>query len=78
MLVPIRCEFSVFLCDSNADTDAVAQMCLRRLSYLKSYWKDTEDASYLQNASVTVRGRWVVLCVSSDPENAIRAFRGAI
>ncbi len=72
------CEFSVFLCNTSVDTDAVAQMCLRRLSYLKSYWKDRDEATYVQHASVTVRGRWVILCVSSDTENALRAFREAL
>ena len=67
------CELSVFLCESATDAHSVANMCLRRLELLKRERPDCADI--LENATVTVRGRWTVLCVSSDPEAALRAFR---
>ena len=70
------CELAVFLCKSNNSTDAVAKMCLRRIDSLKAQWANNDSAlPYLENACVTVRGRWVILCVSSDPSAALRAFR---
>lgn len=74
------CEIDVFLCKSSAETEAVAKMCLHRLDALRNYFEGaetcTEEAvAYLQNACVTVRGRWVVLCVSSDTDAVLRAFR---
>lgn len=71
------CEFSVFLCKSADGTDAVAKMCLRRLDFLRSYRGEGDGKIYAENASVTVRGRWVLLCVSNDSEGALRAFRQA-
>lgn len=70
------CEFAVFLCKSTDSTDAVAKMCLQRLDTLKH--ERANEASYLENACVTVRGRWVVLCISSDTDAALRAFRRVV
>ena len=77
------CELAAFLCKSADGTDAVAKMCLRRLDVLKNYrdsdrTSQIEDTDLLENATVTVRGRWVILCVSSDPDAALRAFRRSL
>ena len=71
------CELAVFLCKNADGTDAVAQLCLRRLDVLRAYWdqRGSEFAAYTDRAIVTVRGRWVILCVSSDPDAALRALR---
>ena len=67
------CEFAVFLCTNRAATEAVARMCLRRVdTVLRAQGEvDQEIAAH----AVTVRGRWVILCLSSDPQSALRAFR---
>ena len=72
------CEFAVFLCKSAGGTEAVARMCLHRLDVLKSYGYDGDNAAMTENATVTVCGRWVTLCVSPDPAAAQRAFRQAL
>ena len=71
------CEFAAFLCKNADGTDAVAQLCLRRLDVLRAYWdqRGSKFAAYTDRATVTVRGRWVILCVSSDPDAAMRALR---
>jgi hypothetical protein len=72
------CELAVFLCKSAGGTEAVARMCLHRLDVLKSYGYDGENAVMTENATVTVCGRWVLLCVSPDPAATQRAFRQAL
>ena len=72
------CELAVFLCKNAGGTEAVAKMCLHRLDVLKSYGYDGENAAMTENATVTVCGRWVVMCVSPDPAAAQRAFRQAL
>ncbi len=72
------CEFSVFLCKRASETDAVAKMCLRRLEQLKNAFGKENLPPALKSATVVTRGRWVLLCVSTDAENALRAFRRAI
>ena len=70
------CEFAVFLCKSAKGTSAVSQLCLQRLNTLKLYWEAAENNDTpLQNAGVTVRGKWVILYLCKDPDAALRAFR---
>lgn len=69
------CEFAAFLCYSRSDTDQVATMCHARLDALRAHYNGTDFASYTQNARVAVVGRYVLLMVSSDAENALRAAR---
>jgi len=76
------CELAVFLCKSLSATKAVSQMCLRRLDTLRQYrsyegLSDAQVNAYLDAATVTVRGCYVILCVSSDPDAALRALRRA-
>ena len=62
-------ELDVFLCTSAASAQAVAKMCLRRLDVLKNYRTyeglDADTvAAYLNNATVTVRGKYVIFRVA--------------
>ena len=72
------CEFAVFRCYAHSDTDDVAAMCLARLDTLRTHYKDTQYASYTQNARVVVIGKYVLLLISSDTEHALRAAKGEI
>ena len=74
------CELAVFQCRDLRSADAVAKLCLRRLDALRQHLPEGEgeDGAYLSSARVTVRGVWVVLCVFSDPDAALRAFRRAL
>ena len=69
-------EYAVFLCKSRDDTASLSLLCQRRIDRLRRPYA-TEQAMppSLQNASVTVRGRWVILCVTPDPDAAIRSLR---
>ena len=67
------CEFAVFRVRARSDTDDVAAMCLSRLDALCIHYKDTQYASYTQNARVVVIGKYVLLLISSDPDHALRA-----
>ena len=67
------CEFAVFRVRARSDTDDVAAMCLSRLDALRIHYKDTQYASYTQNARVVVIGKYVLLLISSDTEHALRA-----
>ena len=70
-------EYTVFLCKSRNDTLALVRLCQKRLDHLRQPYSssDSEMPASLQHATVSVRGRWVILCISSDPDTAIRAFR---
>ncbi len=76
-------ELAVFLCKSTDGTDAVAKMCLRRLEILKNYrntgdMTEQEHPDPTEHASVSIHGRWVVLCVSTNPDAVLRAFRKSL
>ncbi|MBR2926584.1 MAG: hypothetical protein IKC31_03280 [Clostridia bacterium] len=70
------CELLLFRCKSVRGRDRVAQMCLARLSYLQGVHPD-QASEALQNGSVTVRGRWVLLCISPQHEATLAVFRRA-
>ncbi len=71
------CELAVFRCKGSRGREAVTKMCLDRLQYLKSVHPDRESEA-LQSATVTVRGKWVLLCICEDPDATARAFRRAV
>lgn len=68
-------EIAVFACASRADCDAVAQLCLGRLEAVRSYWRESEYAEVCNSGSVTVCGNYVLMVISSSPEDAVKAFR---
>lgn len=68
-------EIGVFLCKSAGRTREVAEMCLHRLSRLRSYYSAHGDES--AEGCVRVFGRWVILCFSHDPDAILQAFRRA-
>ena len=56
------CEFGVFLCHSNTDTERIAKMCHRRISLFSSL-KGYAELSELKNARVEIKGRFVIYSV---------------
>lgn len=72
------CEFAVFRCYARSDTDVVAAMCTSRLDDLRAHYKDSQYASYLQNAQVVVIGKYVLLLISADAQHALNMARRAL
>ncbi len=75
------CELAVFLCKESDRAEEVATLCTARLSHLQRYYEQTENAdglAYIERATVRIRGRWVIFCISSDPAASLRAFRKAL
>ena len=78
------CEFAVFLCRSRDAAQELSKVCLRRLDSLRiryaedSFFSTETAAPYLENAQVWVRGNWVILCISSDPDSSFRSCKKLI
>lgn len=75
------CELAVFLCYTKSGAHKVSQMCLRRISELSFTWKNVgnEDyMKYIRNAKVAVKGKYVIMAISSDAETAIKAAKSII
>lgn len=72
------CEFAVFRCYARSDTDEIAAMCTSRLADLRAHYKDSQYASYLQNAQVVVIGKYVLLLISADAQHALNTARRAL
>ncbi len=73
-------EISVFLCKSAAEAERVAKLCLRRLDLLRTGYdkRENADRSFAEHSRILRSGRWVLLCVSKEPEETCRAFRRAL
>ena len=69
------CELMVFRCVSRSDTDLVAELLLRRLDILRRQYRDTEQQSIVENARVVILGKYVILAVASNVEDAIEAAK---
>ncbi len=83
-------ELGVLLCQSADAAASVARLCRHRLDLLSRYRIPGSEES--ANPSVpsapssalddsgllTVRGRWVVYCLTPDPDAAMRAFRRSL
>ncbi len=69
------CELMVFRCISRSDTDLVAELMLRRLDILRRQYRDTEQQSIVENARIVVLGKYVILAVASNVEDAIEAAK---
>lgn len=65
------CEFAVFLCDSRDTANDTARMLCRRLDVIRHTKNSSELSYYFDSASVTVKGNYVLLIISSDTESAI-------
>lgn len=59
-------EITLFYTKSRDGAKKVAQMCLLRKEAIIRAWSGKGYDEYLQNAEVTVCGRWVMLSVSHD------------
>ncbi len=70
-------EITVFYAKSNRGAEKLAAMCLQRKEQITQYWSGKGYDDYIQNAEVTVNGRWVLFSVSKDPSSMVRQFARA-
>ena len=70
-------ELAVFYCVSERDAYDVARMCLKRTQHLAVSCRETEFADMVDTAQVSIRGKYVLIAICSDPQNAIEAGRRA-
>ena len=71
-------EITIFYAKSREGAKKLAQMCLLRKDALLRAWEGKGYDDYLQNATVTVRGRWVMLSITRDRAEAERLFYRAV
>ena len=71
------CELAVFRCVSAREAEDVARMCLRRVEILRRTCRDTPYESIAAQATVSIRGSYVLMAVCPDPTAAISAGRQA-
>ena len=72
------CEMAVFLCNSRNTANDTARMLCRRLDVIRHTKSDCELSCYFDSASVTVKGNYVLLVISSDTENILKVASKAI
>ncbi len=70
-------ELAVFHCVSERDAYDVARMCLKRTQRLAISCRETEFTTLVDNAQVTIRGKYVLIAVCDDPQSAIEAGQRA-
>lgn len=72
-------EIAVFRCpDATRGARDVAAACRARLSVIENAWADTEYASWIEAATVSVEGQFVILAVYDDPDVILQAARAVI
>lgn len=57
-------EIAVFRCYSRSDTDTIAKLCLSRIEELRVILRDTEYFVLVDRASVTVKGKTVIMKIA--------------
>ena len=67
-------ELAVFICYGNTDTEAVAQMCARRID-AACRLRDYTDVSAAENAKILIIGNAVIMCALPNTERADEALR---
>lgn len=75
---PEPAELAVFSCRDTAAALSVAAVCRERLSLLQRTWAGTDYAARVEEGEVTVAGNFVLLVVSPDTKEVLRAARGVI
>ena len=72
-------ELAVFRCpDEIRGARDVAAACRARLSVIENAWGDSEYGAWIEAATVSVEGQFVILAVYDDPDAVLRAARVVI
>lgn len=72
------CEFAVFLCDTTDTATDTARLLCRRLDIVRTSKKYAEVSSILDSATVRIIENYVLLIISSDIDNAVKAAENII
>lgn len=75
---PEPAELAVFSCRDTTAALSVAAVCRERLSLLQHTWAGTDYAARVEEGEVTVAGNFVLLVVSPDTKEVLRAARDVI
>ena len=69
----VFCEFAVFICRDNTDTQAVAKMCHARIDMAREL-RNLVNTEYSESARVEIFGNVVVMSVLPDAKKAEKAI----
>ena len=69
------CEFAVILCNSHDAATDTARLLCRRIDAIRTTKNKPEYKELIENATVTVRGNYVVFIISSDSKSAFKAIK---
>lgn len=72
------CEFAVILCRDRDAAEDTARLLCSRLSAIKITKTDPQYAQILENASVSIRGNYALLIISTDTKNALSVAKKTI
>lgn len=75
-------EMAVFRCIDQGDVSggmaSILGVCASRLEIIKAAWQGSDYDTFVQNATVTYCGSYVILVVAEDPEPIIKAAKKVI
>ena len=66
------CEFAVVYCSDRNAAEDTARLFGSRLNSLKALRSDEEYGNMLDSAQISICGNFVLMLVSSDPDNALK------
>lgn len=75
---PEPAELAVLSCRDTTAALSVAAVCRERLSLLQRTWAGTDYAARVEKGEVTVSGNFVLLVVSPDTKEVLRAARDVV
>lgn len=79
-------EMAVFLCVSERDTAEIADLCLSRIELMRTFYNtnarrlslDMSAKENIDNAKVSIIGRYVIMAVCGDAKRAVEAAKDLI
>lgn len=72
------CEFAVVYCSDRNAAEDTARLFSSRLNSIKALKSDEEYGNMLDRAQISICGNFVLMIVSSDPDNAFKLAKKLI
>ena len=72
------CEFAVVYCSDRNAAEDTARLFSSRLNSIKSLKSDEEYSNMLDRAQISICGNFVLMTISSDPQNALKIAKKLI